>query len=150
MTKTIDYTKTIFYKIICNDKNIKDCYIGHTTNFIRRKSAHKCRCNNENDKQYNYNVYKFIRDNGGWCNWSMIIIEEIQFDNKLDALCQEKKYIEEYKAILNKVIPSRNKKEYKLSTRKRFYCDKFCKEYKNIIRDDNQRIMCEQCKTYFS
>jgi hypothetical protein len=80
----------------------------------------------------------------------MIIIEEIQFDNKLDALCQEKKYIEEYKAILNKVIPSRNKKEYKLSTRKRFYCDKFCKEYKNIIRDDNQRIMCEQCKTYFS
>jgi hypothetical protein len=150
MTKTIDYTKTIFYKIICNDKNIKDCYIGHTTNFIRRKSAHKCRCNNENDKQYNYNVYKFIRDNGGWCNWSMIIIEEIQFDNKLDALCQEKKYIEEYKAILNKVIPTRIKQEYKLSTRKRFYCDKFCKEYKNIIRDGNQRIMCDQCKTYFS
>ena len=32
----IDYSKTIIYKIICCDLNIKDCYVGHTTDFTRR------------------------------------------------------------------------------------------------------------------
>jgi hypothetical protein len=29
--KPIDYSKTHFYKIVCNDTNIKPCYVGHTT-----------------------------------------------------------------------------------------------------------------------
>jgi len=111
MTKIIDYTKTIFYKIVCNDLNIKDCYVGHTTQFTKRKHYHKNSCNNENTIGYNFNVYKFIRDNGGWCNWSMIMIEEIQCENKLDALRQERKFIEEYQAILNNKIPSRTRLE---------------------------------------
>jgi predicted GIY-YIG superfamily endonuclease len=53
--KIIDYTKTIFYKIVCNDLNIKECYIGHTTNFRKRKNHHKTVCNNENNKGYNIN-----------------------------------------------------------------------------------------------
>ena len=53
---TTNYTKTIMYKICCNDLNIKDIYIGHTTDFKTRKSSHKSRCNNPNNKQYNFNV----------------------------------------------------------------------------------------------
>ena len=33
----IDYSKTHFYKIVCKELSVKDCYIGHTTNFNRRK-----------------------------------------------------------------------------------------------------------------
>ena len=29
--KEIDYTKTNFYKIVCKDLSVKDCYVGHTT-----------------------------------------------------------------------------------------------------------------------
>jgi len=36
-----DYSKTIIYKIVCNDLNVNECYIGHTTNFIKRKGQHK-------------------------------------------------------------------------------------------------------------
>ena len=47
MPKTeIDYSNTIIYKIVCKDQNIKDIYVGHTTNFVQRKHAHKQNCNN--------------------------------------------------------------------------------------------------------
>ena len=39
--KPIDYTNTHFYRIVCKDTSINDCYIGHTTDFKRRKSEHK-------------------------------------------------------------------------------------------------------------
>ena len=74
--KQIDYSKTHFYKIVCKDTNIKDCYVGHTTDFTRRKSQHKHLCYAENDKGYNIYVYEFIRENGGWDNWNMVEIEK--------------------------------------------------------------------------
>ncbi len=37
----IDYSTTIIYKITCNDSNVTDKYVGHTTNFVQRKHAHK-------------------------------------------------------------------------------------------------------------
>ena len=37
----IDYSKTIIYKIVCNDLNICVVYVGSTTDFIRRKNEHK-------------------------------------------------------------------------------------------------------------
>ena len=39
--KEINYSKTIFYRLVCNDVNISECYVGHTTNFIKRKQLHK-------------------------------------------------------------------------------------------------------------
>ena len=47
----IDYLKTIIYKIVCKDLNITDFYVGHTTNFIKRKATHKTACNNINNKK---------------------------------------------------------------------------------------------------
>ena len=46
--KEINYSKTIIYKIRCEDENITDIYVGSTTNFIKRKNIHKSVCNNEN------------------------------------------------------------------------------------------------------
>ena len=46
----IDYSKTIIYKIVCNDLSIKECYVGHTINMTKRKCCHKSTCNNEKDK----------------------------------------------------------------------------------------------------
>ena len=49
-----DYSKTIIYKICCNDLNITDIYVGSTTNFRARKSQHKTRCKDYNNKLYNF------------------------------------------------------------------------------------------------
>ena len=45
--KKIDYDNIHFYKIVCNDFRIKDCYVGHTSDFTTRKAQHKCACNNK-------------------------------------------------------------------------------------------------------
>jgi predicted GIY-YIG superfamily endonuclease len=48
--KPMDYSNVSFYKIVPNDTNLNFVYVGHTTNFVKRKCQHKSDCNNENDK----------------------------------------------------------------------------------------------------
>jgi hypothetical protein len=113
----INYNNTIIYKIVCNDLNIKDIYVGHTTNFDKRKIGHKSCCNNINGKSYHFNVYQCIRDNRGWDNWSMIEIEKYKCNDKYEACKRERHFIESLKATLNQNIPSRTDLEYKADNR---------------------------------
>ena len=62
----VDYRQTHFYKIVCKELSIKDCYVGHTTNCKNRKNAHKKASYNPNIKDYNMPLYQFIRTSGGW------------------------------------------------------------------------------------
>ena len=96
-----DYSSTIIYKICCKDTLITDIYVGHTTNFTKRKNQHKTSCSNENDKKYKQYVYEFIRQNGGWENWTMLQIENIKCKDKREALIREKYWIEILKPKLN-------------------------------------------------
>ena len=109
--KDINYSNTIMYKLCCNDPTITDEYIGHTTDKIRRKREHKNCCNNPNYKKYNYYVYQFIRENGGFDNWSMVVIEEYSCENKNQAVLRERYWIETSQSTLNKNIPTRTNKE---------------------------------------
>lgn len=101
----IDYSNTIIYKLCCKDPTITDIYVGHTTNFLQRKHNHKTNCCNENTKNYNLNVYKYIRKNGGWDNWSMIQIEHFNCNNSNEALIRERYWIEVLKPKLNAISP---------------------------------------------
>ena len=88
----IDYSKTIIYKIVCNDLNITDVYVGHTTNFISRKARHKSNCNNINGNEYYFKIYNTIRNNGGWDNWSIIEIENVRDCNDINEACTRERY----------------------------------------------------------
>ena len=99
--KQIDYSKTHFYKIICRNTNIKNIYVGHTTDFKTRKECHKRVCNNSNDKNYNLPLYKFIRENDGWDNFDMVLIETVSMENSLEARKRERELIEELNAEIN-------------------------------------------------
>ena len=70
------------YKLCCNDTDITEEYVGSTKNFNRRRASHKSNCNNEKSKEYNYNVYHFIRVNGGFNNWRMIQLEVVNYETK--------------------------------------------------------------------
>ena len=80
--KVSNYNNSLIYKLCCKDPSIEEIYVGSTTNFKQRKTSHKKSCNNENNKGYNLKVYKFIRDNGGFENWSMIQIEPYSCETK--------------------------------------------------------------------
>lgn len=134
----MDYSRTLIYKFVCIDLNITECYVGHTTNWTKRRNKHKYNCVSKNAKYSNFKVYKFIRDNGGWENWSMILIEEYPCENKLQAEQRERYWIETLKANLNCVIPSRTKKEW-------------CEKYKDEIKDYQQKYRKdhkEELQTY--
>ena len=110
-SKPIGYSKTHFYKIVCKDTNIQDIYLGHTTQFTKRKSHHKTRCCNPNNPKHHYKVYKFIRENGHWDNWEMILINTIDCKNHLEALAKEREYYDELKPSLNMLEPMRTDEE---------------------------------------
>lgn len=74
--KEIDYSKTVIYKIVCNDLTVKDIYVGHSTDFTIGKYGHKFRCINEKSSFYKLKVYQIIREHGCWDNWTMVMIEE--------------------------------------------------------------------------
>jgi len=89
------------YKIVCNDVSITDLYIGSTSNFRNRKYNHKDNCNNSNRKNYNVKIYQTIRENGGWDNWRMVILEEMIDTTKIQANIREEHYRLELGATLN-------------------------------------------------
>ena len=101
----IDYSNTIIYKIFCKDPLITDVYVGHTTNFVQRKYAHKQTCNNIKSPCYNLKLYKTIRSNGNWTNWNMVIVNFYNCKNQFEARQKEQEYFIEFKATLNSVEP---------------------------------------------
>ena len=106
MPKTeIDYSNTIIYKITCKDPSIKDVYVGHTTNFVQRKHAHKQSCINEKSSTYKCKLYKVIRENGGWHNWMMEIVNFFNCADHYEARKKEQEYFKILNATLNSVEP---------------------------------------------
>ena len=87
------------YKISIAD----NVYVGSTKDFEERKSRHIRNCYLEKDRAYNYKVYKFIRENGGWDKCRMEIIENYECENKKDALLREQYFIDELGATLNTI-----------------------------------------------
>ena len=54
----------MIYKLCCKNTDIKEIYIGSTTNFKRRKYNHKSNYLKKNK----FKVYEFINENEGWEN----------------------------------------------------------------------------------
>ena len=94
------------YKITNNTNT----YVGSTNNFKRRKYEHKKIWYNPNSVNYNFKVYKCIRTNGGWDNFTMEIVETTEKTGE-DLLDLEKYYIKELNADLNTNSPLRTKEE---------------------------------------
>ena len=135
MPKTeIDYSNTIFYKIHCKNPDVKDVYIGHTTNFVQRKSAHKRSCTHEKSANYNCKVYNVIREYGGWNNWKMEIIAFHECADHYTARKIEQQYFEEYRATLNSIEPL-PKPKVMLPKNAR-------------IKPEKQILYCEKCDVY--
>jgi len=138
----INYDKTIMYRIICKNPEIKDCYVGSTTDFKSRKQRHKHNCNSENSKHYNINVYQFIREHNGWDNWEMLEIEKYNAIDKSDQAKRERYWLELYNATLNSYIPSRTKKEYEEYNKEYYEQNKeqikeYYKEYYKKYKEEN-------------
>jgi len=133
--------------------------VGHTTDFTKRKCKHKSSCNNENNKNYNCYVYQFIREHGGWDNWSMVQIEEYPCKNKREAEARETYWMKELKSTLNSIKSFKTeeeKKEYHKEYRKenhktdtyKVYQKEYQKEYKKTDTYKDYQKEYQKTDTY--
>ncbi len=123
----------------CRDPTIKDIYVGSTTDTIRRKQQHKTVCNNTKSKDHNIYVYRFIRGQGGWENWDMIIIEDYPCTNKTEKLLRERYWIEKLCAVLNKQTPMQTNNEYRAKNKEMIHDRK-----KRYYRSNKEKINQKQ------
>jgi len=161
-------SKYVIYKIVCDDVP-EFVYIGSTTNFTQRKKCHKSTCNNINNKRtYNLKLYSTIRENGGWDNWRIVIINECEegitktqahiieeefrvklnanlnsikcFTTKEEAKEEYYKNNKEYKEQNKEKIREKNKEYYEQNKEK---IKEECKEYRKEYRERNKEKMKE-------
>ena len=136
----VDYQNTFIYKLCCRDPNVKDIYIGHSTNFKQRNKSHKCGCNNNNNiKKYNTYNYRFIRENGGYDNWIMIKLYDFPCDSKREAETEENKTMIELGTTLNMRKSFRTEEEKKENS----------KEYSKKKYENNKKKLIKISTEYY-
>ena len=135
------------YKILCDDLSDFN-YVGSTQAFRNRKCQHKSRCNNEKDNAYNRKLYTTIRDNGGWENWRMVCVEEIELESKRQAEAKEEEWRMKLNGNLNSkrcyITEEQKKEEHRDNSVKYYYNNQEAKKaYSKTHRDNNQEKIKE-------
>lgn len=134
--------KYTIYEIVCKDPNIKNIYVGHTTNFTNRHSNHTDEYNdNKKSKLFDYKLYKSIRDNGGCDNWIMSPLETFCADSLYDALLREQYWMDFKNTDLNQ-INAIDKNETRRTKNKEKYKENKIKKFDNII----ENVVAKICK----
>lgn len=155
----MDYSNACIYKIVnidyCDDADNKDFYIGSCKRFNKRRNVHKYDCNNIKSKSYNQQIYRHIRQNGGWNKWEVVLLEQYPCNSRYELEQREREIIEEMKPNINKNIPTRNHRERYLINRnliKQKYLDNRQNkiEYQrlyNLINKERlqQNVLCDHC-----
>ena len=134
MLPSVDYSKTVIYKITCNDPSVTDVYVGSTSDFIRRKTEHKSRCINDNLKSCKYRLYHVIRLHGGWYGWTMSEIESFPCHSKKEAHERERYHFILMNASLNMKNPTRS--EQQLKQYQKEYRDKKRLSIQNVVQNN--------------
>ncbi len=153
MPKTaMDYSKCSIYKIE-HIENESLVYVGHTTNFNKRKGQHKNNCKNENDKKFNFKLYQMIRDNGGFDRFKMIEVEKYPCKDKREAERREDEIMKELKASMNtykSFTTDEERKEYHKDYHKDYYEDnrERIKNYKEQYYETNKDSIKVKFKQY--
>ena len=130
------------YKIVSKIDRTK-IYVGSTWNFTRRKSEHKSDCYNKNSKKYNTTLYKYIRENGGWNEFELSIIECKNYDSSRERTIAEQYYINLYGGIEN-LLNGQDAVENKDQRIEKINIARAKCFQRNI---DTKRFYCEPCNT---
>ena len=135
-----------FYKLSIAEK----CYVGSTTDLYNRMKSHKCACNKENHKL----LYQYMRQNGGWENVKVMIIDKIIYNHKREAEEMETKFMLMFNAELNSCYPKRSLKEWYEANKesqnergRKYYQenkDKLLKRHKEYNEENKDKIIIQK------
>ena len=147
MNTTNKYSRSKIYTIRCRtDTDL--IYIGSTTDLLsKRFSSHKGSCNNENNKGYNLNVYKIMRDNGGIENFYIELYENFICNDRNELNKREGEVIRLI-GTMNKcgILTTEERKEDIKEQKKQYYQEN--KEQRKQYYQDHKEELNEQNKKY--
>ena len=129
------------YKIVPKNKELNYCYVGHTSNFSKRKDLHFISATNTNNNKHHQLVYQTIYNNGGWDSWEMIEIEKYVCNTKEQARIREQNLILEHKANINTLRAYITEDERK--KRKQEITNKYKEEHKELIKEQSKKYKDE-------
>lgn len=122
-------------------------YIGSTISERHRRCTHKAVCNNPNIHGYNYPLYQFIRENGGWNSWELEPIKKFENITTRELERHEQQTRDELKSTLNVkksglecnhlcvIDPKKYSKEYMTQYKQ--------EHYDEIQKKHNQKFICD-------
>ena len=119
----IDYSKCCIYKIE-HIENESIVYVGHTTNFDKRKGDHKNNSKNDTGKAFNLKLYQMIRKNGDWDDFKMFEVEKYPCNDRREAEKRENEVMKELKANMNTIQSFRTKEDTLEQYRKYYHNNK--------------------------
>jgi hypothetical protein len=103
-------------------------------------------CNSQESQHYNFCVYQFIRENGGFYNWDVVLVENvIGCTSSWELHARERYWIDTLKSELNKHIPNRTQKEYKRKYRE-LNKDEISEKSKKYREQNKDKIKVSQTK----
>jgi hypothetical protein len=142
------YSNGQIYWIHCKDAKINEFYVGSTCNFFDRRNKHIDNCYNPKSKAYNSPVYKYIRENGGWNNFTMNTIEPYPCNNKIELLINEQEWINILEPKLNKA-KAYNSPEMKLQQQIANPNNPYFRNIFQLTQHKREVIQCDKCdRTY--
>jgi len=136
------------YKICCDDLP-EFIYIGSTKSFRHRKSSHKSSYNKGDTKK----LYTTIRENGGWDNWRMVIVEDIGEVSLTQARIKEEEHRVKLNANLNTLscyLTTEQKKEKQREYFKNWNNNNTTREtYMKEWKEQNKEKINESRRQYY-
>jgi predicted GIY-YIG superfamily endonuclease len=100
-----DHSKrpTTIYILSCKDAENFGLYVGHTVNMRVRKRMHQGNTHKPHYAHYNFELYKSIREMGGWDNFEMISIATQQCATYAEVRALEQSWIDRLQPNLNQI-----------------------------------------------
>ena len=133
------------YEIKSTNASIAGTYIGSTWDMGKRLRLHASNCYNENNKEYNYPVYKYIRANGDFHTFNMKVIDSGECEDVTELKCAEQFYIDMAGGIEN-LLNCNDALRDKQKRKEKNDIIRYNIEKKNV---ETKRFPCNLCGFYF-
>jgi hypothetical protein len=144
-----NYNESRIYKIYCTLSTINEFYIGSSARYEERCILHKSDCNNINSIRYSLKLYQYIRNNGGWNNFTVEVLEKYPCKNRTELNIREEWWKKQEQPTLNERKAHRtinDKKEYNNEKTSEYYHNNST----NIKLKANEVIKCSICNKTFT
>lgn len=144
------YNRGFIYRMYHKDPSIKDCYIGSTINLKGRVDKHRDFYKNEHVPQYNYLIYRKMRELGGWDNFDFEIYEYWPCNNDHELELREDYWIRLLEPSMNVNNAVRKKEDdychHNAIARRCVKCREEGMEITGLCHHNNRVGECPKCR----